>query len=70
MKAFFVFRDGELVGSPIGYTTEMGALKSLVGCEDWYKLLWPYDRNIKGYANITAEQEKLGLWKYHENTDC
>ena len=69
MKAFFIFRDGKLVGSPIGYTTEKGALKSLVGCEDWYKMLRPYDKHIYGLENISAEQSKLGLWKYYSTTD-
>ena len=27
MKAFFIFKDGELVGSPIGYTSIKGAKK-------------------------------------------
>ena len=69
MKAFFIFKDGKLVGSPIGYTTEKGALKSRVGCEDWYKTLRPYDKHIYGLENISKEQSKLGLWKYYSTTD-
>lgn len=52
MKAFFIFRDGELFGNPIGYTTEKNAKKSLVGCEDWYRLLREYDL---GNATFTKE---------------
>lgn len=70
MKAFFIFKDGELFGSPIGYTTRNGALKSLVDSEDWHKMLKPYDKNIKGYENITEEQNKLGFWKYYQGGDC
>ena len=47
MKAFFIFKDGKLVGNPIGYTTIQGAQKSLVGCEDWTKLLAPYSEKKK-----------------------
>ena len=37
MKAFFIYKDGKLVGNPIGYTTKNGALKSLVDTIDWHK---------------------------------
>jgi hypothetical protein len=68
MKAFFIFKDGELVGSPIGYTTEKGARKSLVGSEDWCDELYKYD-----YANAcpNAPQEliDMGLYEWSEYTN-
>ena len=37
MKAFFIFKDGKVIGNPIGYTTEKGAINSLVGSKEWYE---------------------------------
>ena len=61
MKAFFIFKDGELVGSPIGYTTDKGAKKSLVGTDDYMDMLHKYD-----YANAeeSAPQELIDMGMY------
>lgn len=61
MKAFFIFKDGELVGSPIGYTTDKGAKKSLVGCDDYCNVLHKYD-----FANAceNAPQELIDMGMY------
>lgn len=69
MKAFFVYKDGELIikpENPIGYTTLSGAKNSLKGCKDWYNLLHRYDKNYMGVDSLTEEQKELGLWKYYE----
>ena len=50
MKAFFIFRDGELVGNPIGYTTEKGALKSLDKSIDRFNLR-------KNYKHFYSNEE-------------
>ena len=56
MKAFFIFKDGKLIGSPIGYTTPKGAEKSLVGCEDWHRL---HDQYAKYNAKENLSQELI-----------
>lgn len=68
MKAFFIFKDGKLVGNPIGYTTTQGAQKSLVGCEDWHNLLMPYQSKKKD-EELTEEEKKSGIWKKATFTD-
>ena len=60
MKAFFIFKDGELVGNPIGYTTIQGAKNSLVGSEDWHNLLRPYELKR---GELTEEEQKSGIWR-------
>lgn len=66
MKAFFIFKDGELVGSPIGYTSDKGAKKSLVGSEDYCNVLHKYD-----FANACekAPQEliDMGLYEWYSS---
>lgn len=64
MKAIFIFRDGELIGNPIGYTTVKGAKKSLVGCEDWYKQLRKYNPTIIGYNNLP--EDLTGIYRWSE----
>ena len=61
MKAFFIFKDSELVGSPVGYTSIKGAKKSLVGTEDYCNELHKYD-----YANAqeSAPQELIDMGMY------
>ena len=61
MKAYFIYRDGKSYGSPVGYTTEKGAKKSLVGSEDWHRELHKYDL---GYAVENPPQESIDLGIY------
>jgi len=69
MKAFFIFKDGKLVGNPIGYTTTQGAQKSLVGCEDWAKLLAPYSEcNAK--KDIPQEMIDSGIFRRSYDGEC
>ena len=78
MKAFFIYRDGKPYGSPTGYTTEKGAKKSLVGCQDWYKVMRPYRSVFKKgeifnqqvgslYSGITADRINNLLTDLKEN---
>ena len=69
MKAFFIFRDGELFGNPIGYTTEKGARKALVGCEDWHREL---DRYYIGNGETEVPQESIdmGFYKWGKYVNC
>lgn len=69
MKAFFIFKDGEVVGSPIGYTTELGAKKALVGTKEWYTELWKYDKG-NGKKTVPQESIDLGLYKWSESVQC
>lgn len=62
MKAFFIYRDGVLTGNPIGYTTENGAIKSLVGCEDWHKCRNNY-RHFYSNEDMPEEYKTNGLYK-------
>lgn len=67
MKAFFIFRDGELFGSPIGYTTETGAKKALVGCEDWHRILSEYEfTNATFTKDNPPPQELIDMWEYSD----
>lgn len=61
MKAFFIYKDGGIVGSQVGYTTRKGALKSLVGSVDWYKELRKYE--YKQPHEITDEDKAEGIFK-------
>lgn len=69
MKAFFIYRDGKKFGNPTGYTTEKGARKSLVGCEDWYKLLMPFQlSNAK--EELNPKMKATGVFKWSEYVNC
>ena len=68
MKAFFIYRDGKPYGSPTGYTTEKGAKKSLVGCQDWYKVMRPY-RSVFKKGEIPEEWITMGIYEWCEYTD-
>ena len=65
MKAFFIYRDGKPYGSPTGYTTEKGAKKSLVGCQDWYKVMRPY-RSVFKKGEIPEEWVTMGIYEWSE----
>lgn len=60
MKAYFIFKDGELVGSPVGYTSIKGAKKSIVGTDDYMDMLHKYDQ---GPVN-KAPQELIDMGIY------
>lgn len=60
MKAYFIFKDGELVGSPVGYTSIKGAKKSLVRTDDYMDMLRKYDQ---GPVN-KAPQELIDMGIY------
>ena len=62
MKAFFIYKDGELVGNPIGYTTKNGALKSLVDTTDWYKCKDPYNHFYLN-EDMPEEYKTNGLYE-------
>lgn len=69
MKAFFIYRDGKEFGRPTGYTTEKGAKKSLVGCDDWYNLLMPYQL-LNTKKEISEEMKATGLFEWSKYTNC
>lgn len=62
MKAFFIFRDSELIGNPIGYTTKDEALISLIGCIDWHKCRENYS-HFYNQEDIPEEYKINGLYK-------
>lgn len=62
MKAIFIFKDGKLIGNPIGYTTIKGAQKSLIGSDDWYEQIKDYQSNRKE-EELTEEEKTSGIWK-------
>lgn len=68
-KAFFIYRDGKKFGNPTGYTTEKGAKKSLVGCEDWYRLLIPYQR-LNAKEEISDEMKATGFFEWSKYGNC
>lgn len=69
MKAIFIYRDGKLFGSPGGYTTEKGARKSLVGCEDWYRELRPYTM-LNASKDLSKEMKTTGFYEWSDYTHC
>lgn len=69
MKAFFIYRDGKPFGNPTGYTTEKGAKKSLVGCEDWYRLLIPYQQ-LNAKKEISDEMKEIGFFEWSNYSEC
>ena len=69
MKAFFIFRDGKLFGNSIGYTTEKGARKALVGCEDWYRELRKYDLG-NGLQEVPQESIDMGFYEWADCVNC
>lgn len=69
MKAYFIYRDGKPFGSIVGYTTEKGARKSLVGTEDWYRELFKYDLG-NGRTEVPQESIDMGLYEWHECVQC
>lgn len=70
MKAFFIFRDGELYGNPTGYTTEKGAKKSLVGCEDWHNILQEYtEKHFTKECPPNQDFIDCNMYEYSEYTE-
>lgn len=70
MKAFFIYRDGKKYGSPIGYTTEKGAKKSLVGCEDWYREMMKYYKWHAKTATPPQELIDMKMYEWSEYVNC
>ena len=66
MKAFFIFKDGEVVGSQIGYTTEKGAIISLIGSKEWHEQLSKY---YKGNGNIN-ESDLNEFYEFKPNINA
>ena len=66
MKAFFIFKDGKVVGSQIGYTTEKGAINSLVGSKEWHEQLSKYN---KGNGNIN-ESDLNEFYEFNPNINA
>lgn len=69
-KAFFIYRDGKKYGSPTGYTTEKGAKKSLVGCDDWHRLLTPYKVLNGTKEDISEEMKATGVFVWNKYINC
>lgn len=65
LKAYFIFRDGKVFGSPVGYTTIQGAKKALVGCEDYLNILYKYDLG-NGRTSVPQEFIDLGLYVWSD----
>lgn len=69
MKKFFVFKNGQIIGSQIGYTTYKGALKSLIGTNDWYEQLLPY-QNYNAKTEISKDLQNTGFYKRSIDDTC
>lgn len=61
MKAWFVFRDGVVYGSQVGYSTREGAVKSLRFNDDYNKLIKSYGDYLR---NDPPEKNKEFYFKY------
>ncbi len=68
MKAYFIFKDGELVGSPIGYTTCAGAQEYLRVSVEYQDLVRKYYRGtiIKPDHPEFEKLVDLGVYKYNK----
>jgi hypothetical protein len=70
MKAYFIYRDGEKFGNLTGYTTEKGARKALVGCEDWYKVMRPYKPVFTDADIPQREWIDMGIYVWSDYKKC
>lgn len=61
MKAWFIFKDGNMIGYPVGYTTKKRAFKSLEKTDDWKKLREDYPEFISN-ENISNTQKNSGCY--------
>lgn len=68
MKKWFIFKDGKPYGNEVGYTTEKGARKSLVGCAEWINELAKYPYYEKDA--IPEDIKNLGIYEWGEYVNC
>ena len=61
MKAWFIFKDGNMIGYPVGYTTKKRAFKSLEKTDDWKKLREDYPDFILN-EDISNTQKNSGCY--------
>lgn len=61
MKAWFIFKDGKLIGYPVGYASKKRALNSLKKTDDWTKLREDYPDFISN-ENISNKQKNSGFY--------
>ena len=67
MKAWFIFKkNGGVIGNPVGYTTKKGAIKGLIGKEDWNNLRLKYPHFIP-IEEMTEELKNIGIYYLNVN---
>lgn len=67
MKAWFIFKNNnEVIGNPVGYTTKQGAMKGLIGKEDWNNLRIKYPQYIP-IEKMTEELKNIGIYYLNVN---
>ena len=68
MKKWFVMKDGEVVGNPLGYKTEKLAKKYIHDCDDrseqWFEYSQVKYGKYNGAEDIPDELKKTGMFVY------
>ena len=68
MKKWFVMKDGEVVGNPLGYKTEKAAKKYIHDCnehsEKWFEYSHVTYGKYNGAKEIPEELKESGIFVY------
>ena len=68
MKKWFVMKDGEVVGNPLGYKTEKSAKKYIRECHDNFNKWEEYSQvtygKYNGAEDIPEELKESGIFVY------
>lgn len=68
MKAWFVMKDGEVVGNPLGYKNERTAKKYIHDCDDhsdkWFEYSQVTYGKYNGAEDIPEELKESGILVY------
>jgi hypothetical protein len=68
MKAWFVMKDGEVVGNPLGYKSERSAKKYIYNCDDrsdkWFEYSQVTYGKYYGAEDIPEGLKESGIFAY------
>ena len=72
MKAWFVMKDGEVVGNPLGYKSERSAKKYIYNCDDrsdkWFEYSQVKYGKYYGAEDIPEDLKESGIFAYLHST--
>lgn len=71
MKKWFVMKDGEVVGNPLGYKSEKLAKKYIHDCDDRFDKWFEYSQvtygKYNGAEDIPEELKENGIFTYQHS---